>query len=694
MNMRKSVFFLSVIALITSCASEGVVENETQNATSNPETYQGLDLSNIDESSRAQDDFFLHVNGNWIKETEIPADQGSWGSFNELRENNNMVVLDVLETAANSDKYDAESDQKKAATFYAVGMDSAAAEKTGLTPLNMFFEKINSIQTKDDLIDYLAWEQTYGGNSFFGFAVFPNVKNSNYYAAYLAQDGLGLPDSDYYTKSDEKSKEIQKSYIQYIATLLTIKGIDKVEAQKIAVDIYNLEENLASASMNSTESRDIQKQYNPYAMDDLSTLAPSINWENYFTKLGIEHVDTFIVMQPKFIQKIEEIIVANNVDLWKNYLTYKALSSNASYLNAEMVQASFNFYGTQLSGASQIRARWKRVLSATNNYVGEAIGKLYVDAVFPPEAKDAAKHMVDNILAAMSERINNVDWMTAETKLKAQEKLESFTVKIGYPDTWKDYKTLEVKSIANGGSYAGNAIEGRNWNFRDQVSKMHDPVDKTEWGMTPQTVNAYYNPLANEIVFPAAILQPPFYDFKADAPVNYGGIGAVIGHEISHGFDDQGSQFDAKGNMVNWWTETDEQQFKERGEKLIAQFDAYEPLPGLHVNGKLTLGENIGDLGGVNLAWDALQKDFEQNGKTENIDGLSPEERFFMSWGTIWRTKYRDAALRSQINTNPHSPGMYRANAPLRNIDAFYTVFNIQKGDEMYLAKEDRVSIW
>ena len=691
MNIKKSLFILPIIALATSCASEGVIEKEQQPMA---ESYQALDLSNMDNNVRAQDDFFLHVNGGWVKNTQIPGDQGSWGSFNELQENNNMVVLDVLETATKSDKYSDDSDQKKAATFYAVGMDSIAAEKAGLSPLDPFFTKINAIQNTDDLIDYLAWEETYGGGSFFGFAIFPNVKNSNNYSAYLAQDGLGLPDSDYYTKTDEKSTKVQKKYIQYITKLLTINGMDSEEAQKTAVNIYNLEYELASVSMNSTESRDIQKQYNPFDLKGLSTLAPSINWEGYFSKMGIENVDTFIVMQPKFIQKMEEILSKNDVAIWKNYLTYKTLAKNTSYLNAEMVQASFNFYGKQLSGTTEMRARWKRVLSSTNSYVGEAIGKLYVDAVFPPEAKESAKKMVDNILAAMGERIENLEWMTAETKVKALEKLASFTVKIGYPDTWKDYGTLEVKSVANGGSYAGNAIAGRNWNFRDQVSKMHDPVDKTEWGMNPQTVNAYYNPLANEIVFPAAILQPPFYDFNADAPVNYGGIGAVIGHEISHGFDDQGSQFDANGNMVNWWTETDQKQFEERGKKLIEQFNAYEPLPGLHVNGQLTLGENIGDLGGINLAWDALQKDFEQNGKSETIDGLTPEERFFMSWGTIWRTKYRDESLRSQVNTNPHSPGMYRANAPLRNVEAYYSTFNVQEGDSMYLSKENRVSIW
>ena len=689
MNFKKLLFFLPLAGLVTSCASENMAEKSSEPVET---TYHALDLTNVDQSVKAQDDFFMHVNGSWIKNTKIPADQGSWGSFNELRENNNKVVLEVLEAAASNDNYASDSDQKKAANYYAVGLDSTAAEQAGLNPLTPFFERINTITNKDELISYLAFEETYGGGSFFGFAIFPNVKNSNVKATYLAQDGLGLPDSDYYSKTDDKSVALQAKYKEFIAKLLTINGLENTNV--IAEQIYDLEADLASASMNSTESRDLAKQYNPYAVSDLSQLAPSINWKSYFEHIGISGVDTIIVMQPKYIQKMEEILQTNDVELWQNYLTYKTMSKYAGYLNHEMVQTNFDFYGTELSGVTEMRARWKRVLSSTNAYVGEAIGKLYVDAVFPPKAKETAKHMVDNILAAMKIRIQNVDWMTPETKVKAQEKLASFTVKIGYPDKWKDYTTLEVKTIAQGGTYAGNAMAAKNWNFRDEVAKLHDPVDKTEWGMTPQTVNAYYNPLANEIVFPAAILQPPFFDFRADAPVNYGGIGAVIGHEISHGFDDQGAQFDAKGNMVNWWTLTDKEQFEARGQKLIAQFDAFEPLPGLHVNGKLTLGENIGDLGGVNLAWDALQQEFKTNGRPENIDGLSPEKRFFMSWGTIWRTKFRDEALRSQINTNPHSPGMYRANAPLRNLDAFYTVFEITENDSMYIAPEDRVNIW
>lgn len=684
---------LPAMALAVSCSSEVATTDDTTD-THAPSHSHGINLDFMDNSVRAQDDFFNHVNGNWIKQTEIPGDQGSWGSFNELRENNNKVVLEVLETAINSDKYAEGSDQKKAANFYQAGMDTAAIEAAGLTPIAPFFEQINAITDANSLVKYLAMETTYGGGSFFGFAIFPDLKNSSVKASYLAQDGLGLPDPDFYTKSDSKSVDIQTKYKAYIAQMLTINGMESGEAQAAAEGIYNLEYDMATASMNATESRNYAIQYNPYAVADLSSLAPSIDWNMYFTTMGIQNLDTVIVMQPDFIRKMEEILVKNDVITWKNYLTYHTLSRYAGYLTSELVDTQFAFYSTELRGVTEMRDRWKRVLGATNGAVGEAIGKLYVEAVFPPEAKEEAKMMVNNILAAMKNRINNVDWMTDETKVKAQEKLASFTVKIGYPDEWKDYSTLEVKSVKDGGTYAGNIIAVRKWNFEDELAKRNEPVDKTEWGMNPQTVNAYYSPLNNEIVFPAAILQPPFFDFNADAPVNYGGIGAVIGHEISHGFDDQGANFDANGNMVNWWSEADLNQFKERGGALIAQFDAIEALPGVHVNGKLTLGENIGDLGGVNVAYDGLMMHFEQNGKTDSIDGFSPEQRFFMSWATVWRTKFRDEALRTKIQTDPHAPGMYRAYMPLRNVDAFYTAFNIVETDSLYLPKEERVYIW
>ena len=684
--MKNLTYWIPIAVGIAVACSVGTESKE--------EIHQAINMENIDKSVRPQDDFFMFVNGNWVKNTEIPADHGSWGSFNELREENNKVVLDVLQKAAASDKYAEGTDQRKAADFYAVGMDSSLAESLGIEPISPMLDKVDAIENKDDLLDYLAYQSQVGGSAFFGYSIFPDLMNSDVYASYLSQDGLGLPDKDYYTKTDEKSVELREKYIRHTERMLEMTSIVEGDLAQKSQAIFDLENQLALVSMNRTEMRNIPAMYNPYAVSQLSELTPSVDWTRFLNKLGVTDVDTIIVMQPDFFREMEKIIVENNLDLWKDYLRWNVLNTYAAYLNKEIVDANFDFYGRELSGSTEIRPRWKRVLGSTNGAVGEAIGKLYVDEVFPPEAKETAKEMVDNILTAMGERINNLEWMTDTTKEKALEKLSSFKVKIGYPDKWKDYSSLEVKRDEEGASYAGNIMAARKWRYDDRVSKMHEPVDKTEWGMTPQTVNAYYSPLNNEIVFPAAILQPPFFDFKADAPINYGGIGAVIGHEISHGFDDNGSRFDKDGNMINWWTEEDLNNFKARGEQLVAQFNAYEPLDSLFVNGQLTLGENIGDLGGVNLAWDGMQRYFEENGRTETIDGFTPEQRFFMSWGTIWRTKYRDEALRTQVMTNPHSPGMYRANAPLTNVDAFYEAFDVKGGDGMYKKPEERIVIW
>ena len=685
MNKNSLILPFVIVVSCWSCQTENAHEAEGN---------QAISMENIDTGIRPQDDFFMHVNGNWIKNTEIPGDQGSWGSFNELRERNNEVVLDVLEKASKSNTYQKGTDQRKAADFYAVGMDSALAEKQGLQPIMPIIEKVNEIENKSQLLDFLAYQTKLGGGAFFAFSIFPDLMNSDVYASYLSQDGLGLPDKDYYTKNDAASVELREKYQAHIARMLRLSGFYTDDADAKSKAIFKLENQLAIASMNRTQMRNLPAMYNPYPVSDLPKLTPSVDWPRYFEQLGVTDVDTVVVMQPEFMKEIEKVLTGNDLEGWKDYLRWNVLNNFAGYLNKEMVDANFDFYGRELSGTTEIRPRWKRVLDNTNSAVGEAIGKLYVDQVFPPEAKATAQEMVNNILAAMGERIRNLDWMTDSTKEKALEKLASFKVKIGYPDKWKDYSALVINREEEGTSYVGNVMSTRMWRYQDRLSKMHDPVDKEEWGMTPQTVNAYYSPLNNEIVFPAAILQPPFFDFKVDAPINYGGIGAVIGHEISHGFDDNGSRFDSHGNMVNWWSDEDLKNFKGRGEKLVAQFDAYEALDSLFVNGQLTLGENIGDLGGVNLAWDALQKYFEKYGKTPSIDGYTPEQRFFMSWGTIWRTKFRDEALRTQVMTNPHSPGMYRANGPLTNIDAFYEAFDVKPGDGMYKPKEERVVIW
>jgi putative endopeptidase len=675
---------LALGVLITACSTKQ----------ENDEAVQAIAFENMDSTYSPADDFFMFVNGKWVEKTAIPDDQGRWGSFNELRETNNEVVLNVLEKAAESGKYEEGSDQQKAADFYAIGMDSLLAEKVGIEPLMPHFEKIRSIESKESLQSYLQEQQQSGGGAFFSFSVFADLMNSSMNTAYLGQGGLGLPDKDYYFPEEERMVEIREKYVDHIARMMQFIGYTAEEAAQAAEKIMALETDLAAGSMNRREQRNIPALYNKFAVTDLPELSSSIDWPAYFESFEITNIDTIIVMQPKYFEAFEGVLASYSIDEWQKYLEWRLIDETANYLNHDIVAANFDFFGKELNGLEQMRSRWKRVLGTTNGFLGEAIGKLYVDEVFPPEAKEKAKEMVDFIILAYEDRINNLEWMSDSTKKMALKKLDAFTVKIGYPDKWKEYSGMEVSADPATASYIDNVIDASHYTYMKQVRKYGEEVDKQEWGMSPQTVNAYYNPLNNEIVFPAAILQPPFYNYKADAAVNFGGIGAVIGHEISHGFDDQGSRFDAEGNMVNWWKPEDKQQFDERSALLVKQFASYEPLEGVYVDGQLTLGENIGDLGGVNAALSGLQKYYGKYGRPEDIDGLTPEQRFFISWATIWRIKYRDEALRTQIKTDPHSPGMYRANGPLRNIPEFYAAFNVTENNEMFQPDSLRVVIW
>ncbi len=682
--MKKLSLLLLGVAFI-GCSPEQSTEEEVP----------AIVLNNMDTTINPADDFFGYVNGNWVANTEIPGDQGRWGSFNELREFNNDVVMDVLKRAAESGKYKEGTDQKKASDFFSVGMDSLLAESTGTKPIQKYLQQIKDIQNTEDLQKFMSLQQMYGGGAFFNFAVFQDLKQSSIMTTYLAQGGLGLPDRDYYTKEDSKSIETREKYEAFVAKMFgLVAENDEENAAKNAATVMAIETQLAEASMTNVEQRNIPALYNKMSITEVAELAPSFNWNTYLKDMGANGVDTLIVMQPKFIAEFENIVTNTPMEDWKVYLQWTIVNGTANFLNNEVVKTNFDFYGTELRGTKEMRPRWKRVLGTTNGFMGESIGKLYVDDAFPPEAKESAIEMVEYIKKAYAARIKNLDWMTDSTKEQALAKLATFTVKIGYPDKWKDYSKLEVKNGGEDASYIDNVFNASKFQFERNLNKLGKPVDKTEWGMNPQTVNAYYNPLQNEIVFPAGILQAPFYNYKADAAVNFGGIGAVIGHEISHGFDDQGSRFDPEGNMKNWWSEEDSKNFKERNEKLIAQFDAYEPLDSVYVNGKFTLGENIGDLGGINAAYDGLQLYMADQGRPKDIDGLTAEQRFFISWATIWRIKYRDETLRTQVNTDPHSPGMYRANGPLQNLPAFYEAFNVKPGDGMYRADSVRVVIW
>ena len=675
-------------ALVTGCKSDDK-KLEVQ------EEPRGINLAYMDTTVSPRDDFFRYVNGRWVDSTDIPADQTSWGSFNELRKKTDASALALLEKASKDGKLDASSDQAKAVFLYQSIMDTVARNERGIEPLKPYLAKIDSIQNKEDLQRYLTEMQQYGGAGFFGFTVRADAKNSNANAAYIFPSGLGLPDRDFYVAEDANSKMIKEQYEAHITRMLQYLGDTQEQAAQKAKTILAFETSLARPQLDRVERRDARLSYNPMSVAQLQNQVKAINWKKYLDEIGAADVDTLIISQPKYMQALQTTFSGRNVEDWKTYLRWNIFNNASSTLSMELERASWEFYSKTLQGAQEQRPLKERALATVNGSLGEALGKLYVEENFPPEAKEKAQEMIANIIQAYEVRINNLTWMTDSTKVKAIEKLGTTVVKVGYPDEWKDYSTLTIfKPDNKEGSYFKNMMNVNKWMMKETMDKIGEPVDKSEWFMPPQTVNAYYNPSYNEIVFPAAILQPPFYDYKADAAVNYGGIGAVIGHEISHGFDDSGSRFDAEGNLNNWWTEEDLSQFETLGTALADQYSAIEVLDSVFINGKFSLGENIGDLGGVNAAYDGLQLHLQKHGNPGLIDGFTPEQRFFMSWATVWRTKMRDEALRNALKTSPHSPGMYRAYVPLQNIDAFYKAFEIKEGDKMYVAPENRVRIW
>ena len=539
-------------------------------------------------------------------------------------------------------------------------MDTISRNDQGISPILPYLEKVEAIENISDLQSYLIEMEPLGGGGFFGFGVGSDPKDSNRNVGYLGAGGLGLPDRDYYVKDDEDSKNKRDLYVKHITRMLQYLGDDEDSANKQAKQILAFETRLAEPKMDKVDRRDARKRYNPRSINDLQNMVPSINWRRYFTGIGAKDIDTVIVGELKYMGELQKILKENNVSDWKAYLRWSSLNGAAGMLSSDIEKANWDFYSKDLSGAKAQRPRDERALQRLNRTIGEALGKLYVDQKFPPEAKVKAQKMIKNVILSFENRINALPWMSEETKVKAVEKLKATKIKIAYPDKWKDYSEMKITSVKEGGSYVQNMLNAT-FGYKKALEKLNGPVDRREWSMSPQTVNAYFSPTKNEIVFPAAILQPPFYNFTADEAVNYGGIGAVIGHEISHAFDDSGARFDGDGNVNNWWTDADLTQFESLGKALADQYSAIEVLPDVNINGEFTLGENIGDLGGVLAGFDGLQLHFEQNA---NIDNYTPEQRFFLSWGTIWRTKMRDEALKTRIKTDPHSPGMNRAVQP------------------------------
>lgn len=682
--IKKVIYLASILILAMAC--------QPTEKTMKEEPVQGITLSYMDTTVSPKEDFFRYVNGAWMDQVDMPADRGRWGSFDELRKTTSDQVLTILESSS-LENFEKGSDQYKAFVFYQVAMDTQHANKLGVQPIQTYLDKVETIEDANGLQSFIEEVEQSGLSPFVSFSVGPDLRNSKIYATYLGPGNLGLPDRDYYVKDDEESKRLRGEYEKHVTRMMQFVGYDEAQATQAAARILAIETAMAQPRMDKVQRRNPLLRYNKRSIGQLGEMMTTFDWNQYLNGIGVESLDTIIVSEPNYISALDQILKDFSVEDWQHYLKWTILDATATRLSQEIDEANFDFFGKILSGTESQRPRWERIIDVTNGTLGEALGKLYVDTYFPQEAKAKANEMVQNLLKAYEKRIDNLPWMTDSTKMKAKEKLESFTVKIGYPDEWKDYSDLNIFTTEEG-SYAENIRQVGVHAHKRDLKRIGQQVDTKEWFMPPQMVNAYYNPLQNEIVFPAAILQPPFYNYKADAAVNYGGIGAVIGHEISHGFDDQGSRFDAEGNMNNWWTETDQEQFVALHQKLIDQFDAYEPLEGVFVNGAFTLGENIGDLGGINAAYDALQMHLKEHGNPGKIDGFTPEQRFFLSWGTIWRTKYRDEALKTQVKTDPHSPGMFRAIGPLSNFLPFYEAFGIEEGDETYRHDSVRVVIW
>ncbi|MFM1983439.1 MAG: hypothetical protein RJB22_2158 [Pseudomonadota bacterium] len=646
----------------------------------------GVDLTAMDASVKPGDDFYKFVNGGWEKRTEIPADRSSWGGFGILRDlsdTRTRAIIDDVSKQTNAPG----SVAQKVGDFYASFMDEATVEARGAAPLKPELAKIDAIKSRDDLARAFGEANRLGITAPVAIGVEQDLKDNTKYSAYVGQGGLGMPDRDYYLVDNDRFKDIRAKYKAHIAAMFRLTGVSEAKALAKAEAIYALEEKIAKTHWTSAESRQIDKLYNPAAVTDLTTLYPGFGWSRFIEAAHLGGQQVLVVTQQSAIKGAADLIAKEPLNVWKDYLKFHMIADAAPYLSKAFVDERFQWTKT-LTGTPQLKDRWKRGVDLVNGALGEAVGEIYVARHFPPEAKAKADELVQNLIKAMDARLAKLDWMAPETKDKARAKLAAFRPKIGYPDKWRDYSALSVDR----GDLWGNVVRATEFEYDRQIGKIGKPVDRDEWFMTPQTVNAYANPLMNEIVFPAAILQPPFFDPNADDAVNYGGIGAVIGHEISHHFDDQGSKFDMKGNLAEWWTKEDVAKFEALTKRVVDQYGAYEPLAGKKVNGQLTLGENMADLAGVTIAYDAYKLSLA--GKAPKIvDGFNDDQRFFLGFGQIWQNKQREAVLLQQLTTDPHTPGQFRPYV-VRNLDAWYAAFDVKPGDKFYLKPEERARVW
>ena len=647
-----------------------------------------IDRSNMNLSVNAGDDFVEYSNGTWMKNNVIPAKETRWGSFNQLRDFNINAVKSILESTQGTQAA-AGSVERRVADFYSAAMDSLTIEKLGFSPIQADLNQINAIQFKSQIVTEIArMRKTGAGSPLFSFYVGQDRKQVEKMVPQLGQGGTSLPDRDLYLKSDARSLKIQEGFKIYVSTLFELIGTSPAQAKANAETIYQLEKKLAEAQMSRLEMRDPYKTYNKFAFNEFNQKTPAFNWALTFQDFGITAPDSVLVSAPKFYESVNKMLIETPIESWKTYLTWNLLKGSSSYLSSPFVNASFTF-NQVVSGQKAQTPRWQRMSSLTDGVIGELLGQLYVAKYFKPEAKERMVELVANLRKAFEMRINRLEWMSAETKQKALAKLFAFTPKIGYPDIWKNYEGLEISA----NSFYQNMRNAGAWGFQENIAQIGKPVDRTKWGMTPPTVNAYYSPVMNEIVFPAGILQFPFFDGKADDAINYGGIGAVIGHEMSHGFDDTGSKYDKDGALRNWWSKDDLAKFNAKTEQLGKQFDAYTVLDTIHVNGKFTMGENIGDLGGLNIAYEAFKMTKQGKSKAK-IDGFTADQRFFLAWAQVWRSKTLPETAANLVQTDPHSPAQYRTIGAPVNMDAWYQAFNVKPGDKLYKKPEERIKIW
>ncbi len=677
--------FYGVISLVfiasTSCTNTDEVAKDTN-------IIPGFDLALLDTTASPTDNFFQYATGGWQKSNPIPETESRWGAFNILYEDG-QTKLKGLIFEAEKKGGEKGSDSQLIGDFFKSAMDSLGIEKAGLTPLQSRFDRINDLKSYKDFPKFFATNFKEGMGGPLSFYIYTDQKDSKNNIAYTSQSGLTLPDRDYYIDESERFQKIREAYIDHLNKMFVLMGDDEKTALKNANTVFAIEKELAENSMSRIDRRNSDLTYNKMTIDELQKLSPDYNWSEYLKGLNLS-IDNIIVSQVDFVKATNNQLKNTAIADWKTYFRWHLVDGSASWLPNKFVQQNFNFFSGVLRGVKQMKIREKRAVSLTNGSLGEPLGKLFVAEYFPETSKKEVEELIENLRAAYIDRVAQLDWMSEETKAKATDKLKAFTYKIGYPNKWKDYSSIDIKADA----VLENIFAINRWDAEENLAKLGKPVDKEEWGMTPQTVNAYYNPVNNEVVFPAGILQPPFYGPNTDVALNYGAIGGVIGHEFTHGFDDSGAKYDKEGNLNNWWTEDDTEKFDAKTAIVVEQFDNFEPLPGVFVQGKLTLGENIADLGGLTLGYYALQKHYEKNGGREVLAGFTPEQRFYLGWAQVWASNARPEYVKQQVTTDPHSPAQYRVNGPMSNLDEFRKAWGAKEGDKMVRTGVLQAKIW